>query len=819
MGIRNNSYGGTDWSNGQILDATDLNDTFNAVLTRTAGVFNFVSSAADTDITLNFNGTTNSGQLLWMEDEDYFKSNDDWLFNSAERIYFRDTALSISSQNDGHLDLTADSSVDINAPEVEFTSSGDITMSFLGGTNEGSFNWMEDENYFQFNDDIYMNSNDIIGVLRVGRTISGTEQTYIDFTTNVDIYADAAVNFYESDTTDLVMTVDVNNAYLNMQGHSIQNVDFIEFQGSDYIIRLEDDTDTGIYWDASLNRYYWRQNAVSRAYLDYNNGNFWTDGNVDCDGFILGSSGTYTDIADNIADADSTSIPDSTLLKSLLVDSLVVGIKNHGRQLIDRTVDYSADGTDVWGEAYVDADGRNNSVDTGSTDATFDTDKYKVVDYSAVSGPYVIIETTQDLSSISMNNCLSIDLGSDTYVIYCTTGTDEVKRAQIYKTLFYGTTGSDYLITSSVTSIKTSVTRDVGKTATTAILDNTSTAQTNGAYTGTFSDTSTNTDCSFWSHVNMDNSGSFARFEAPSGTTLNQVQTTSSNETGTDKTADELDNPATCQLEITKDYSGSHNGYVRALILHTGTISWVESGSTGDYAESNINFETTYGCTFTLAGSIGSELPDQLIYHTIPSGTFGSTISSAVGSPLVEDWETGADVQFKLTNVTSVADVNDTTVYNQGSGTWSTFATYDSVGATTPSVDVDIKMSSGSPLGEARIKFNYLDGTSFTTSSQLVTGTSYVTRTFVNTSSSKILSSVELQLNDGGGDILNATNIIIDFTNPGTDDSGYLNKDEISTFTAFTGEPTTLIVKLIPKTTSPTAGYPSIKGFALKEID
>ena len=50
-----------------------------------------------------------------------------------------------------------------------------------------------------------------------------------------------------------------------------------------------------------------------------------------------------------------------------------------------------------------------------------------------------------------------------------------------------------------------------------------------------------------------------------------------------------------------------------------------------------------------------------------------------------------------------------------------------------------------------------------------------------------------------------------------TEDTGWLDamntSPEVNSFTAFTSEPTTLIVKLIPKTTSPTAGYPSVKGF------
>lgn len=66
------------------------------------------------DYELKFDGETNDGSLYWMEDEDYFKIVDDLLVNSSEAIYFRDTAISIKSADDGHLDLTADTSIDIN---------------------------------------------------------------------------------------------------------------------------------------------------------------------------------------------------------------------------------------------------------------------------------------------------------------------------------------------------------------------------------------------------------------------------------------------------------------------------------------------------------------------------------------------------------------------------------------------------------------------------------------------------------------------------------------------------------------------------------
>jgi len=49
----------------------------------------------------------------------------------------------------------------------------------------------------------------------------------------------------------------------------------------------------------------------------------------------------------------------------------------------------------------------------------------------------------------------------------------------------------------------------------------------------------------------------------------------------------------------------------------------------------------------------------------------------------------------------------------------------------------------------------------------------------------------------------------------GAEDSGWLDSNEISEFTAFTAEPDTLIIKLVPKTSSPTAGLPNIKGITL----
>jgi hypothetical protein len=80
---------------------------------------------AGTDITVNFDGQDNDGQLLWMEDEDYFQFNDDILLNSDEKIQFRDSGLYISSNDDGDLDIVSDGTA---VDSINIESAGGITL-------------------------------------------------------------------------------------------------------------------------------------------------------------------------------------------------------------------------------------------------------------------------------------------------------------------------------------------------------------------------------------------------------------------------------------------------------------------------------------------------------------------------------------------------------------------------------------------------------------------------------------------------------------------------------------------------------------------
>ncbi len=83
-----------------------------------ANTINFGTNA-NIDITLGFLAVTNSGQIKWLEDEDYFEFDDDILLPVGEKLYLRDTSLYVTSDTDGELDLWADSKINLNTTATE----------------------------------------------------------------------------------------------------------------------------------------------------------------------------------------------------------------------------------------------------------------------------------------------------------------------------------------------------------------------------------------------------------------------------------------------------------------------------------------------------------------------------------------------------------------------------------------------------------------------------------------------------------------------------------------------------------------------------
>jgi len=92
-------------------------------------------TGTDADIALTFNANSNDGLLYWMEDEDYFKFQDDVLVNSTEKLYFRDTGLYINSSTDGQLDIVADTEIQIAATTIDINGAADISGNLGVGGN------------------------------------------------------------------------------------------------------------------------------------------------------------------------------------------------------------------------------------------------------------------------------------------------------------------------------------------------------------------------------------------------------------------------------------------------------------------------------------------------------------------------------------------------------------------------------------------------------------------------------------------------------------------------------------------------------------
>ena len=145
------------YTDGDVVQAADSNDEFDQIvaafaastghthdnttgeggpITKLLGTSITIGDAtAGTDITVTFDGQSNDGVLIWMEDEDYFRFSDDILIDTTEKIQFRDTAIYINSSADGQLDIVADTEIQIAATTIDINGAADISGNLAVGGN------------------------------------------------------------------------------------------------------------------------------------------------------------------------------------------------------------------------------------------------------------------------------------------------------------------------------------------------------------------------------------------------------------------------------------------------------------------------------------------------------------------------------------------------------------------------------------------------------------------------------------------------------------------------------------------------------------
>lgn len=190
------------------FDGDSLNIVANAVtagntMEFTAGSYEW-KVPANTDIAMVFTGTDNTGVLTWMEDENYFKSSQKWLFLDKISFTQADENEFIDSLNTGYLDYSVTTAHRFNTTAADT----DIRMEFVETTSSGLFTWMEDEDLFKFDDDAQWLDNEKVVF---GSALTGDAQVYFDTNdlfidmTNAAAPADLTFKMYDSNGTSQVV--------------------------------------------------------------------------------------------------------------------------------------------------------------------------------------------------------------------------------------------------------------------------------------------------------------------------------------------------------------------------------------------------------------------------------------------------------------------------------------------------------------------------------------------------------------------------------------------------------------------------------------
>jgi hypothetical protein len=178
-------------------------------------------------------------------------------------------------------------------------------------------------------------------------------------------------------------------------------------------------------------------------------------------------------------------------------------------------------------------------------------------------------------AQLEINNVLAWDEGNGVFKLNTSESNEDVARAQIMKTLFYGTDGSNPRSVSGITNAHKIVVyeeRDYNKSG--YYMQETFTGD--GTTTFTLDSTTSNPDVSSWSNIVHDaHIGSSATTKWRVGGALLHEKSTGgggSDETGLNLTADQRDNPTTVQTDRgTASAAVTGNTYAYWLSAHNGT--------------------------------------------------------------------------------------------------------------------------------------------------------------------------------------------------------------------------------------------------------
>jgi len=250
---------------------------------------------------------------------------------------------------------------------------------------------------------------------------------------------------------------------------------------------------------------------------------------------------------------------------------------------------------------------------------------YKTQDNSEITDYWVDIYCDSVSGSWTTNDCAIKEISRTPtgriYRLYCTSGTAQVKRASVISTLFKPTTVTDATTAkvisqiTGLTALKPSDSADNGRKFSYGYGNWRITVDrpySNSTYTGTFSDTTNNTDTEAWG-VTTGSSGViggwYKRGKLDGDGSIPGTETytfVSASYTGdnadtfaTNTTSKRKSNPGNVELGVRmqNNDSGTTMGVSGLISYKEGTISWVNSTGSDQEMLNNYNYDFSIGFT------------------------------------------------------------------------------------------------------------------------------------------------------------------------------------------------------------------------------
>ena len=219
------------------------------------------------------------------------------------------------------------------------TSGTDITVTFDGETNDGVFKWMEDEDYFEFSDDLLVASTEKLQFRDTAIYINSSADGQLDLVADTEIQIAATTidingNVDVSGTLTVAGAVDFGDAALSnvgavqldsIAGDGDTNTS-ITFSGSDVITVATGGAGRLTIGDGALSPVTNNQIDLGTSSLEFKDGFF--DGTVTADAFagpLTGNvTGNVSGTAATVTTAAQSNITSLGTLTTLTVDSVIV---------------------------------------------------------------------------------------------------------------------------------------------------------------------------------------------------------------------------------------------------------------------------------------------------------------------------------------------------------------------------------------------------------------------------------------------------------------------------------------------------------------